>query len=59
VRENDDWVYAEFAETPSLNRIDVDQPAPAEGAPADDPDAPPGAPGTQPPAPQPQGSGQF
>jgi penicillin-binding protein 1A len=29
VRENDDWVYAEFAETPALGGIDLDQaPAP-------------------------------
>jgi penicillin-binding protein 1A len=34
VRENDDWVYSEFAETPELKGIDLDQaPVPApEGA---------------------------
>ncbi|HEX8786755.1 MAG TPA: penicillin-binding protein, partial [Telluria sp.] len=41
VRENDDWVYAEFAETPALGAIDLDQQQP-------DPNAPPG---TVPPAP--------
>jgi len=57
VRENDDWVYVEYAETPTLGTIDVEeQPAPAEGAPAegvpaDDPNAPPGAPPGQPPRP--------
>jgi penicillin-binding protein 1A len=52
VRENDDWVYAEYAETPTLNSVDLDQAAPAE-APAGE--APPGTPGTPaapvPPAP--------
>jgi penicillin-binding protein 1A len=57
VRENDDWVYAEFAETPALHTIDLEQAPPAEGAPSDDPDAPPG---TQPPAQkEPQGGGLF
>jgi penicillin-binding protein 1A len=53
VRENDDWVYAEFAETPALRGIDMDQPVdpnavpPADGA---QPATPPGTPGQ----PQPQ-----
>jgi penicillin-binding protein 1A len=38
VRDNDDWVYAEFAETPELKGIDIDpgatQAAPAASAPA-------------------------
>jgi penicillin-binding protein 1A len=29
VRENDDWVYAEFAEMPQLRAIDIDMTAPA------------------------------
>ena len=52
VRENDDWVYAEFAESPTFGGIDLDQqPAPDPNAPAD-PNAPvdPNAP--QPPPPQ-------
>jgi penicillin-binding protein 1A len=41
VRENDDWVYAEFAESPTFGGIDLDQqPAAAPEAPAD-PNAPP------------------
>jgi penicillin-binding protein 1A len=56
VRENDDWVYAEFAETPALGSIDLDQAPdpnavqPADGGPLVEP-IPPGAPGTA-PAPQ-------
>jgi len=51
VRENDDWVYAEYAETPALGGIDLDQqPAQDPNAPPADPNAPPG----QPQAPQPQ-----
>jgi penicillin-binding protein 1A len=46
VRENDDWVYAEFAETPALTGIDLDQ--------APDPNATPPADGAQPAQPQPQ-----
>jgi penicillin-binding protein 1A len=50
VRENDDWVYAEFAETPTYGGIDLDQqPAPAPNAPVD-----PNAPPPPPQAPQPQ-----
>jgi penicillin-binding protein 1A len=37
VRENDDWVYAEFAETPVLGNIDLDQAPAAQPA---DPNAP-------------------
>jgi penicillin-binding protein 1A len=33
VRENDDWVYAEFAETPELKAIDLDQAAPVQEGP--------------------------
>jgi penicillin-binding protein 1A len=41
VRENDDWVYAEFAESPTFGGIDLDQqPAAAPDAPLD-PNAPP------------------
>jgi len=52
VRENDDWVYAEFAETPALRGIDTDQPVDPNAPPADgtQPAAPPGTPGQ----PQPQ-----
>jgi penicillin-binding protein 1A len=32
VRENDDWVYAEFAETPTLSGIDLDQAPPDPNA---------------------------
>jgi penicillin-binding protein 1A len=59
VRENDDWVYAEFAETPALGGIDLDQAPdpnavqPIEGEPLVRP-IPPGAPGTTPAQPQPQ-----
>jgi penicillin-binding protein 1A len=42
VRENDDWVYAEFAESPTFSGIDLDQ------QPVTDPNAPP-----DPNAPQP------
>jgi penicillin-binding protein 1A len=45
VRENDDWVYAEFAETPALGGVDLDQPAPAETAPGE---GAPGAPAAPP-----------
>jgi penicillin-binding protein 1A len=43
VRENDDWVYAEFAESPTFGGIDLDQ------QPAVDPEAPldPNAPAPQ------------
>jgi penicillin-binding protein 1A len=57
VRENDDWVYAEFAETPALGGIDLDQAPdpnavqPADGGPLVEP-IPPGAPGTAPAQPQ-------
>jgi penicillin-binding protein 1A len=52
VRENDDWVYAEYAETPALGGIDLDQqPAADPNAPPADPNAPPGQP---PQAPSPQ-----
>jgi penicillin-binding protein 1A len=50
VRENDDWVYAEFAETPALSGIDLDQAPP-------DPNAIQPVDGTVPPTtqqPQPQ-----
>jgi len=51
VRENDDWVYAEFAESPVFGGIDLDQqPAPDPNAPLD-PNAPPPQ---QPPAEKPQ-----
>jgi penicillin-binding protein 1A len=40
VRENDDWVYAEFAETPVLGNIDLDQAPAAPGAQPADPNAP-------------------
>jgi penicillin-binding protein 1A len=59
VRENDDWVYAEFAETPALGGIDLDQAPdpnavqPIEGEPLVRP-IPPGAPGIAPAQPQPQ-----
>jgi penicillin-binding protein 1A len=52
VRENDDWVYAEFAETPELKAIDIEPGAlpAAPGAPL--PATAPGtAPGTAPAAP--------
>ncbi|TQK11240.1 penicillin-binding protein 1A [Herbaspirillum sp. SJZ107] len=42
VRENDDWVYTEYAETPVLGGIDLDQqPAADPNAPPADPNAPP------------------
>jgi penicillin-binding protein 1A len=52
VRENDDWVYAEFAETPTLRGIDTDQPVDPNAPPADgtQPATAPGTPGQ----PQPQ-----
>jgi penicillin-binding protein 1A len=47
VRDNDDWVYAEFAETPQLKGIDVDpaatQAAPAASAPSTTPPTEPQA----------------
>jgi penicillin-binding protein 1A len=53
VRENDDWVYAEFAETPTLNSIDLDQaPDPNATPPAEG--APPGTPAQPQQQPQPQ-----
>jgi penicillin-binding protein 1A len=50
VRENDDWVYAEFAESPVFSGIDLDQ------QPATDPNAQPdpNAPAAQQPQPQQQ-----
>jgi penicillin-binding protein 1A len=51
VRENDDWVYAEFAETPNLGGIDLDQ-APDPNAQPADGTVPPGQPVQ--PAPQQQ-----
>jgi penicillin-binding protein 1A len=47
VRENDDWVYAEFAETPAVSAIDLDQAPDPNAPPADGttPVTPPGAPG--------------
>jgi penicillin-binding protein 1A len=56
VRENDDWVYAEFAETPALGGIDLDQaPDPNAVQPVDG-TVPPGQPGqpVQPVQPVPQ-----
>jgi penicillin-binding protein 1A len=48
VRENDDWVYAEFAESPTFSAIDLDQ------QPAADPNAPAAPPvPADPNAPQP------
>jgi penicillin-binding protein 1A len=52
VRENDDWVYAEFAETPELKAIDIDpaampqnaEPQPTGAAQSADSVAAPGAP---------------
>jgi penicillin-binding protein 1A len=56
VRENEDWVYAEYAQTPVLGGIDLDQAAPADpNAPPADPNAPPDGsphPLAQPPQPQ-------
>ncbi|SDD17211.1 penicillin-binding protein 1A [Massilia sp. PDC64] len=43
VRENDDWVYAEFAETPALGGIDLDQATDPNALPADG-TVPPGQP---------------
>jgi len=56
VRENDDWVYAEYAETPVLGGIDLDaHPADPNAAPAD-PNAPPPAQQPQAQQNQPQNS---
>jgi len=56
VRENEDWVYAEYAQTPVLGGIDLDQAAPADpNAPPADPNAPQDGsthPLAQPPQPQ-------
>jgi penicillin-binding protein 1A len=52
VRENDDWVYAEFAETPALNSVDLDQAPDPNAAPAEG--APPGTPAQPQQSPQPQ-----
>jgi penicillin-binding protein 1A len=53
VRENDDWVYAEFAESPAFSGIDLDQQQPVQAVAPDGSVAPgaaqPGAP-AQPPA---------
>jgi penicillin-binding protein 1A len=49
VRENDDWVYTEFAESPTFSGIDLDQ-QPADPNAAVDPNAP--QPAQQPPQPQ-------
>jgi penicillin-binding protein 1A len=46
VRENDDWVYAEFAESPTFGGIDLDQ-APADPTAPADPNAQPGQPAAQ------------
>ena len=55
VRENDDWVYAEFAESPTFSGIDLDQaPLPAPNAPLDPNAPPPPQPPQQQPQPQPQ-----
>ena len=48
VRENDDWIYAEFAENQTFSGIDLDQQLPAEPVPPADPGAP-----ANPDAPQP------
>jgi penicillin-binding protein 1A len=55
VRENDDWVYAEFAETPTLSGIDLDQAPPDPNAvqPVDGA-VPPVTPPQQQPQPQPK-----
>jgi penicillin-binding protein 1A len=52
VRENDDWVYAEFAETPTLGNIDLEQ-APDPNAPPPAEGAPPGTPAPTQPQQQP------
>jgi len=52
VRENDDWVYAEFAESPTFGGIDLDQQPAAD--PNADPNAPPPPPQQQAAQPQPQ-----
>ena len=52
VRENDDWVYAEFAETPALGGIDLDQATDPNAVQPVDGTVPPGQPGQ--PAPQQQ-----
>jgi penicillin-binding protein 1A len=48
VQENGDWILSEYAETPSLNSIDLDQAPSPESPPADQQPASPAAP--QPPA---------
>jgi penicillin-binding protein 1A len=40
-RENDDWIYAEYASTPALNAIDLEQPQAPEPVPGDQPPAAP------------------
>jgi penicillin-binding protein 1A len=52
VRENDDWVYAEFAESPTFSGIDMDQQPAVD--PNADPNAPPPPPQQQAAQPQPQ-----
>jgi penicillin-binding protein 1A len=52
VRENDDWVYAEFAESPTFGGIDLDQQPAVD--PNADPNAPPPPPQQQAAQPQPQ-----
>jgi penicillin-binding protein 1A len=53
VRENDDWVYAEFAESPTFSGIDLDQqPAVDPNAPPVDPNAAPDPNAPPPPAQQ-------
>jgi penicillin-binding protein 1A len=54
VRENDDWVYAEFAESPTFGGIDLDQQPAPEPEVAVDPNAPP-----PPPAPPKQQATQL
>jgi penicillin-binding protein 1A len=56
VRENDDWVYAEFAETPALRGIDLDQAPPDPNAiqPVDGTVPPATPPTTTQPQPQPK-----
>ena len=44
VRDNDDWIYGEYAGTTEFKSIDIDEhPVPAEGAPATEPPAVPEA----------------
>jgi penicillin-binding protein 1A len=54
VRENDDWVYAEFAESPTVAGIDLDQQPPPDPAAPVDPNAPADPNAPPPPQPQPQ-----